>query len=178
MHDTDPDHRNDNDAANTCGREKSKSQLKREAHALQALGEALLVHPPASLRAAGLPDTLYDAVTKAQGIHQRSARKRQLQFIGKLMRGLNPVLIQATLDRLLAPDRAEAASLHRLENWRERLIEEGDPGVSALLEGHPYLDRQHLRRLVRDARNERQEPARPTRHARALFRYLRDTIQE
>lgn len=178
MHDTDPDHRNDGDAEDIHSGEKSKSQLKREAHALQALGEALLAHTPASLRAAGLPDTLYDAVTKAQGIHQRSARKRQLQFIGKLMRGLDPTPIQATLDRLVTPDSAETAHLHRLENWRERLIEEGDPALSALLEGQPHLDRQHLRRLVRDAHSERQKQTRPTRHARALFRYLRDTIQE
>lgn len=156
---------------------KSKSQLKREAHALQALGEALLDYPAATLREAGIADDLCDAIAAAQGIRQHSARKRQRQYIGKLMRKLDPEPIQAILDRLTAPDKAETAALHRLEHWRDRLIAEGDPAVSALLDTDPHLDRQHLRRLVRDARSERQKQIQPARHARALFRYLRDTAQ-
>ncbi len=157
---------------------KSKSQRKREAHGLQDLGEALLAHPVATLRAAGVPDALCDAVAEAQRIRQRSARKRQLQFIGKLMRGLDPAPIQAVVDRLNAPQQADTATLHRLERWRERLIEEGDSALSALLDEHPELDRQHLRRLARDARSERDKQAQPARQARALFRYLRDHIAE
>ncbi|HKK05905.1 MAG TPA: ribosome biogenesis factor YjgA [Gammaproteobacteria bacterium] len=156
---------------------KSKSQRKREADALQELGEALLRFTPAELERVDLPAALLDALLAAQRIHQRSAHKRQLQYIGKLMRSIDPEPVRHALDRLTEHDRQSTAELHRIERWRERLLEEGDAALGELVDAHPDADRQHLRQLVRSAQREHLANRPPT-SARALFRYLRELMHE
>lgn len=156
---------------------KSKSQVKREMHALQALGEALVKLSTAELERIPMPDELRNAVRDAQRFHQRGARKRQLQYIGRLMRNIDPEPIQTGLDKLLNRDRQTIAFQHRIERWRERLLTEGDTALAELFDAYPTLDRQHLRQLLRNASKEQQQE-KPPRAARELFRYLRDAIEE
>ncbi len=155
---------------------KSKSRVKREMHALQELGEALVKLSASELARIEMPDELRDAVRDARKIRQRGAHKRQLQFIGRLMRQIDPQPIRASLDKLLNRDRVSIAYQHRIERWRDRLLSEGDSALSRLLEEHPSLDRQHLRQLLRNARKELQLE-KPPRAARELFRYLRDSLE-
>lgn len=151
----------------------SKSQRKRESHALQALGEALVALSTERLAAMPLPEALREAVLEAQRIRQRGAHKRQLQYIGRLMRELDAAPIQAALDDLQQTSQEAVARQHRLERWRDRLLEEGDVALEPLLEEYPDADRQHLRQLVRNAQRER-DRSKPPRSARMLFRYLRE----
>ena len=162
---------NDRDPETT----KSKSQVKREMLALQELGEALVKLSSAELARIEMPDELREAVATAQKIRQRGAHKRQLQFIGRLMRQVDPHPIQTSLDQLLNRDRLSVARQHRIERWRERLIDEGDAALAELLREFPSLDRQHLRQLLRNAQKEQQRN-KPPRAARELFRYLRETL--
>ncbi len=159
-------------------RPPSKSQRKREAHALQGLGENLVALTPSQLARLPLPDDLRAAIEEARRLRQRGARKRQMQYIGKLMRQLDdPEALQAAYRRIVAPGEVETRRLHRLERWRNRLLEEGDAALGEWLAEHPDTDRQHLRQLVRAALKERQRQQ-PPKKARELFRYLRSFVEE
>lgn len=151
----------------------SKSQRKRDAKALQELGEALVRLNAEQLQRLELPTELHEAVILAQGIRQHGGRKRQLQFIGKLLRSLDAEPIRAALATLQGQSRAAAARHHRIERWRDRLLEEGDGAVTELMQTLPGADPQHLRQLLRNARREA-AAGQPPRAARTLFRYLRD----
>lgn len=154
----------------------SKSQLKREANALQSLGEELVELPAAKLAKIPLPENLSDAIHEARNMKSRGAHKRQLQYIGKVMRHIDAEPIRKALDRLKDSSRQASAQLHKLEGWRDRLIEEGDSALSEFLEEQPQADRQHLRQLVRNARDERLKN-KPPKSARELFRSLRELFE-
>jgi len=151
----------------------SKSSLKRDAHALQQLGTRLVDLPESVWSMLKLPDSLIAALREARNLHARGGRKRQLQFIGKLMRDIDPEPIQDYFERVQLRTRKLAQVHHDLEAWRDRMIEEGDPAVETYLEQHAQADRQHLRQLVRQAKKERTHNQ-PPKSSRALFRYLRD----
>jgi ribosome-associated protein len=154
----------------------SKSQRKREMHALQRLGTSLVALSRPQLEELGLPLPLLEAVLTAQTMRSHGALRRQLQYIGKLMRSLDPLPIQQALARIQAPDRQAAARLHRLERLRDTLINEGDAGIGRLTGIYPDADRQRLRQLIREARDERARGA-PPHASRRLFRYLRELSQ-
>jgi ribosome-associated protein len=156
---------------------KSKSQLKREATALQELGEELVALPASSLKKIPLDERLKDAIGAARAMPQRGARKRQLQYIGRLMRAVDAEPIQRAMDLLKGQDKAAAAHFQRLERLRDRLVEEGDETLADLLDQFPGADRQRLRQLVRNARKEK-ESGKPVGSGRALFRYLRELEEE
>jgi len=151
----------------------SKSQLKRESHALQAMGEELVELPAAKLAKIPMPDELAEAVSLARKIKARGGRKRQLQYIGKVMRSIDAEPIAQALDELKNAAGKEAAKFHRLEQWRDRLVAEGDAALGELLDEFPGADRQHLRQLVRNAQREVASNKAP-KAAREIFRYLRD----
>lgn len=155
----------------------SKSQRKRDMLALQELGEHLVKLKPEQLAKVPLPEDLEQAILEAQRIKSRSAHKRQLQFIGRIMRDIDAEPIQQAMETLEARSAQAAARLHLLEQWRERLIEEGDAALGELLAEHPHADRQHLRQLIRKAKKEHTQSG-PHTHARALFRYLREMFDE
>ncbi len=166
----------DNDAHDEAP--KSKSQRKREMHALQALGEELVSLSPEQFKKFNdLPETLHDAVVEARRIHSRGALKRQLQYVGRVMRDVDPAPIRERLDALRGQSRQAAAQLHRIERWRDRLLEEGDHVLEELVARHPAVDRQYLRQLVRNAGKEKLAN-KPPRSARLLFRYLRELMEE
>lgn len=160
---------------------KSKSQLKRDAEAAQELGRALVELPAARYAAVmsklALPDKLRDALDECRIIDAHGARRRQLQFVGKLMRAIDGEPIRQALAALEGKDRTAAAEFHRLERWRERLLDEGDPALGELVDAYPHADSQHLRQLIMKARKElHAEGSSPA--ARTLFRYLRELADE
>ncbi len=150
----------------------SKTRRKREMHELQALGAALVELPDAQLDALGLPDSLADAVREAKRIRAHEGRRRQVQYIGKLMRSIDAEPIRAQLAAIDGGSR-EAAARHRLlERWRERLLED-DAALTEFAEAHPGADLQELRAQIRNARREQKEN-RPPRAFRELFRLIRE----
>jgi ribosome-associated protein len=149
----------------------SKSSLKREMHALQDLGEQLVALSPERLKKVPLPDALYEAVRAAQGFRME-ARRRQMQYIGKLMRKIDPAPIQAQLDIFNGNSAVEVAKMHRLERLRERLLED-DKTIGGIAEIWPDADLQYLRTLRRNALKER-EAGKPPKAFREIFRVLRE----
>lgn len=135
--------------------ECSKSQLKRDMLALQKLGEALIALPKAQLEKIALPEDLLEAIHFAHSLKSNSARRRHLQYVGKLMRRIDPAPIHTALARIKAENKKNIAQFHEVEKWRAQLIEEGDVALQKLLETHPQADRQQLRQLVRNAHQDR-----------------------
>jgi ribosome-associated protein len=154
----------------------SKTQRKRAMHELQALGERLAELNPEQLAAVALPEDLREAVERARRITRHEARRRQLQYIGRLMRSVDPEAIREKLKAWDGVSAGETARLHRIERWRERLIED-DGALGALAGAHPGIDTQRLRALVRNTREER-NAGRPPRAYRELFRALREIVGE
>lgn len=150
----------------------SKSSLKREMHALQALGEQLVELSSERLAKVPMPENLATAVREARRITQRGARKRQMQYIGRLMRSVDPEPIQAQLDIFNGVSKAEVARQHRLERLRERLLKD-EQSLGEIAETWPDADLQQLRTLRRNALKER-ELSKPPRAYREIFRMLRD----
>jgi len=159
-----------------CEEPPSKSELKRRSLELQDLGVALVGLAPAELDALGLPETLHDAVVAARGLRSRGALVRQRQYIGKLMRHVDATAIREALDARGRHDRQRIARERRIEQWRDRLLEGGDPAVAALLTEHPGADDRELRELVAKARAER-AAERPPVAARELYRRLRVLLE-
>ena len=127
----------------------SKTTRKREAHALQALGEALTRQSSSSLDRLPLDPVLRNAVNSYRRLTKRLAQRRQLQFIGRLMREADAEAIAAGLAALKGGS-LERKQLERLvERWHSRLVGESDAALGLLLDTHPQVDRQHLRTLVR-----------------------------
>ena len=149
----------------------SKSSRKREMQALQDLGEQLVALSPERLKKVPLPETLYEAIRAAQGF-KMEARRRQLQYIGKLMRKIDPEPIQAQLEIFAGNSAAEVAKMHRLERLREQLLED-EQTIGTIAETWPAADLQYLRTLRRNALKER-EAARPPKSFREIFRVLRE----
>lgn len=154
----------------------SKSELKRRSDDLQALGESLISLPIPELQGMDLPDALLEAVLTAKRITAHGGLYRQKQYIGKLMRKIDPTPIQAALQAREDAQRQEARRFHRLELWRERLLREGTPAVQALAAEVPDIDTAAITRLIEQARHEQQVAQRSTHAARALFRMLREAL--
>jgi len=153
----------------------SKSQRKRDMLALQDLGAELLTLSDAQLETVPLPENLREAVLEARRIRDFEGRRRQLQYVGKLMRVTDPLPIRERIDAFKATSHAETARLHEIERWRERLIED-ERAMADLVVAHPGADTQNLRALARNARREREEK-RPPRSYRALFQALRSLFE-
>lgn len=154
----------------------SKTRRKKAMHALQDLGAELVTLSGGRLASLDLPEPLLAAVQEAQRLKAHEARRRQLQYIGRLMRDVNPAPIRARIAAWQGASRAHSAWLHELERWRERLI--GDPGtLPELAVLYPGADLQHLRTVLRNARLEAQTDG-PPKHFRALFQALKEIIPE
>ena len=150
----------------------SKSARKRAAHAAQQLGESLIALREAELETLALPAELCEAIRAARRIGSRAAAARQRQYIGRLMRGLDPAPIRAALAALGKPAAREAEYFRRAESWRERLLREGAPALAELERSHPQIDRAVWAERVRAARSERSRGAGGSA-GRELFRALR-----
>ncbi len=148
----------------------SKTQRKREMHDLQRLGEALVALKEQQLEALALPERLSLAVREAKRTKSFEAIRRQLQYIGRLMRDVDVEPIRAGLAALQAPGRQNAARLHLVEQWRERILEHGVEAAE-LKRVFPSVDLNALEHAVLAAREEAQN-GRPPRGYRELFRIL------
>lgn len=156
----------------------SKSALKRQMTALQKLGEELVGLSDRELARIPIEDEdLHRVILEARGINSRSARRRHLQYLGKLMRSVDPEPIERALAELHQGRRENARAFQDLEQWRDRLLAEGDGALDELLADHPGADRQQLRQLIRQHRRE-VEAGKPPVASRKLFRYLRELIGE
>ena len=155
------------------GGEKSKSQVKRELHALQDLGERLTTLKPDLLDRLPLTDPLRKALQDAPKHKANVARKRHLQYIGKLMRDQDIDAIVSLIDQLDSSTREYNERFHALERWRDRLIGDADTAIEAFVGDYPDADRQHLRALARQAQQEAAREKPPTA-SRKLFKYIRE----
>jgi len=156
---------------------KSKTRRKKEMEALRHLGEKLLDLPEEQLASLSDPD-LIEAVKTCKRITRGNARKRQIQYIGKLMRGTDVDAVQALVDRFDAGSRQHTIVFHKLERWRWQLMD-GDPqAMQEVIDECPHVDRQHLNQLIRSAAKEQENATEPPVHFRKLFQYLKLLVDE
>ncbi|MFT5691910.1 MAG: ribosome-associated protein [Oceanicoccus sp.] len=154
--------------------EISKTAIKKEMLELQNLGEALVKLSKGELAAIPISDeTLAEAIQIARKIKHREGLRRQMQYIGKLMRKTDLSEINSAYEQLQDGRKKETKAFHQLEEWRDQLVEKGAPAVEDVMLKFPDADRQHLRQLISRAAKER-DLKKPPACARKLFRYLRE----
>ncbi|HEY6483192.1 MAG TPA: ribosome biogenesis factor YjgA [Steroidobacteraceae bacterium] len=155
----------------------SKSERKRVAHAAQELGERLIRLREAQLAALGLPETLVEAIRDARNMVSRGGAARQRQYIGKLMREIDPQPIHAALAAQSEQSSLDAERFKRLEAWREQLLGAGPAALHELERWRPGLDRAQWVERIAAAQTERAREGRPGPAARELFRALRTLFE-
>jgi ribosome-associated protein len=175
--------------AEQTGGAPSRTELKKESTELQKLGEALLDLRAELFARLALSETLVTALGELKRISNFEGRRRQLQYVGKLMRGLDPETLQAVRDALEEQHSGSAQqtlALHAAEKWRDDLIA-SDDAMQAWLQAHPQTDGQQLRALVRQARKDsvptpdevsRGEAPRRGRSYREIFQIVRDHLEQ
>lgn len=154
----------------------SKTKIKKQMHDLQDLGKELTELSVDQQRSLELPENLMEALTEYRRIHKFGAQKRQLQYIGKLMRDVETAPIVAKLDAWKGVSRQHTAWLHQVERLRDRLLEDPET-LTKLLADYPQTDAQHLRALIRNALKEK-ETGKPPKAYREIFQVLRELIPE
>jgi ribosome-associated protein len=153
----------------------SKSQLKRDMQALQDLGAALVELPKDALKRMPMPDDLADAVHEARRITDHEGKRRQVQYVGRMMRGLTAdqtAALRTALEAYRGVNRAATARLHWIERTREQLLAD-DAALTAFIREHPGADPQEGRTLIRNARRET-EQGKPPRYFRELFQWVKN----
>jgi ribosome-associated protein len=169
------------DSVDTDAQRPSKTLLKKAMHELQQLGVALTELNDERLRAVPLPETLLDAVLEFQRTRSHEGRRRQLQYIGKLMRNADVEPIREAVASARLGRAREALALHEAEHWRDRLLA-SDNELTAWIDKHPHSDVQQLRNLIRAARkdltvsaNDPKAVGRKGRAYRELFQFIKAT---
>jgi ribosome-associated protein len=154
----------------------SKTKIKKQMHELRDLGKELTELGKDQLAQLDLPENLRDAIREMRNINKFGAIKRQMQYIGKLMRDVDTAPILAKLDAWKGKSQHHIAYMHQLERWRDRLME-SDAALTELLAAHPESDAQRLRTLIRNAQKEI-EANKPPKNYREIFQVLREIIPE
>lgn len=154
----------------------SKTRIKQQMHALQALGEQLIELDIERLQQLDLPEGLMEALQEARHISKHGARRRQMQLIGKWMRAIDPSPIQEKLDEWQRSSAGHTAWLHRIEKWRERLLSD-EAALTEFAKAYPQADIQRLRTLLRNIQQERLAN-KPPKNFRLLFKLLREFIPQ
>lgn len=155
----------------------SKSALKRLAHDQQALGQALAELPEAALAAAPMPDALREALAELRRTRSHEGRRRQLQYVGKLMRQAEIEPLREAVAAAQLGRAHDALALHRAEHWRAELVAD-DEALTRWMAEHPDTDLQRLRALIRNARKDAALPP-EQRHGRAwreLFQFIKPLL--
>ncbi|MCB1936423.1 MAG: DUF615 domain-containing protein [Nitrosomonas sp.] len=152
----------------------SKTQRKKEMHALQQLGEVLTLLNDAQLVELNLPEPLQDAIMEAKRISKFGAKHRQLQYIGKLMRKIDASDIQEKLNIMKQVSSRQTGLLHRTERWRERMLNEKH-ALTEFVNTYSTADIQQIRLLIRNAIKEK-EADKPAENFRLLFKVLQQAI--
>jgi len=155
---------------------KSKSQVKREMHALQAVGEQLVEMNEKQLATIPLDETMLDAIYIARKLPHKEARRRQIQYIGRLMREGNHEEICAAVEKLQNRSDQYIHRQHQVERYRDLLIQGDKQIFQTLVTSCPGLDVQHLRQLIRGAQKDLEEN-KPPAHARKLFTFIREQLE-
>lgn len=154
----------------------SKTRRKRAMHALQDIGEQLVALDPQQIAELDLPEILRDAILEAKRITKHEAHRRQLQYIGKLMRKIDVTPIQEKINSGRNTSLHHIAWLHLLERWRERLLAD-EAAFTEFGQQYPDADLQRLRALIRNTTKEKLA-GKPPKNFRALFQELRAIIPE
>ncbi len=152
--------------------EISRTQKKKEALALQVLGERLVTLSSEQLKDIEMPQEVYEAVKSARTVTKHGARKRQMQYIGALMRKIDPEPIRNALEIIDLGEHQKAVVFKKVEKWRNDLIEGDKVLLEKILQQYPRAERQHLNQLIRNAKKEIAAKKSP-KSSRMLFRYLR-----
>ena len=156
--------------------EPSKSQKKRDMDGLKEIGDRLTELSPDHL-AKVENDQVREAVKAARKITKGNARKRQIQYIAKLLSRIDVDPIKNIIETLDASSAAYIQKFHQLESWRERLVDDDSAALTEVLDKFPHTDRQRLRHLVRKARDEN-KTGQQTTHFRRLFQFLKALSEE
>jgi ribosome-associated protein len=154
---------------------QSKSARKREAASLQELGVKLSALPDQEIKALDLPENLFIALRDLRRLPSHGAQVRQRQYIGKLMRNIDPEPVLAKLAERKQRHDLEIRRFQEIERWRDRLLSEPASGLNELLQEYPQADRATLARLLEKAEKERLEQRSPV-GARELFAFLRQLL--
>src|ERR1700680_1289187 len=169
----------ENETTDTSGeseeQRRSKSARKREAASLQELGVKLSALPRQEIKALDLPDNLFVALRDLRRLPSHGAQIRQRQYIGKLMRDIDPEPVLAKLAERKQRHDLEIRHFQQIERWRDRLLSEPGSGVGELLQEYPQADRAALTKLLEKAEKERREQRSPV-GARELFAFLRQLL--
>ena len=150
----------------------SKTKRKQEMTALQSLGARLVDLPESQIAELPMEERLREAVLEAKRITSHEAKRRQMQYVGRLMREIDPAPLRERLEAMTGHSAQAAAQHRRLEGWRERLLAD-DEALTAFAAEHPGADLQALRTLIRNTRKEQKE-AKPPRSYRELFRLIKE----
>ncbi len=151
----------------------SRSEIKRQMLALQALGERLLKLKPAQWETFGFSEVMMDALRESQRIKSHNAMRRHIRRLGKLLNKEDTEKVEALFQRLDDQAMQDNRRFHRIEQWRDRLINGDDKTLSELLDICPNIDIQHVRQLIRSSKKER-ELTKPPAAQRKLFKYLKE----
>ncbi|MBF0282775.1 MAG: DUF615 domain-containing protein [Zetaproteobacteria bacterium] len=153
----------------------SKSQLKREAEAQTDLGKKLLEMKPSERKMLPLSGELLKALEESDRIHHHVAKKRQMKLLGKILRAMDSSAVAAVVNHLEKDELARTKHFHMIEKWRDRLINDGDIAIQQFIDEYPLASRQQLREWVRQANRDLAQE-KPSRAARLIFKYIRETI--
>ncbi len=155
---------------------QSRTQKKKDAWDFQLLGERLVKLSSQQLENMEIPNEVMQAVIFAKTIKKHGAYRRQMQYIGALMRKIDPDTIKKALEIIELGDYHKAREFKKIEKWRDELIEGNDALLEEIIIRFPAAERQRLTQLVRNARKEK-ENNRPPRSSKMLFRYIRQVIE-
>jgi ribosome-associated protein len=154
----------------------SKTRIKKQMHELRDLGKELTELGKDQLAQLDIPEDLRNAIREMKNINKFGAQRRQLQYIGKLMREVDPAPIIARLDAWKGKSQQHTAYAHQLERWRERLLDD-EHSLTELMAAHPGGDVQRLRTLIRNAHREK-AANKPPRSFREIYQALKEIIPE
>lgn len=163
----------DEEKIETADLPPSKSQVKRECHHLQDLGDEIVKLSNDDLNSLELPADLSEAVITARKIKSRSGLKRQRQYIGKLLREADSEAIELQLRKIQHRHDTNTARFKRLEKWRNQLVDNDKDVLDEIIQRYPEIDRQHIHQLTRTAHQEKLKN-KPPAASRKLFKYLRE----
>ena len=165
--------KNEHDAFD-YGDRPSKSQRKRDSTAVQDLGAQLVELSKEKIASLGLPEKVEDALIACQSITAHEGRRRQLQYIGKVMRDIDAEPIRAALEKFAGNSKREIADMHLAERWRERMLKDAD-AVALFANEFPGADLQQLRTAIRNAQKE-QAQNKPPRDFRKLYQLVKERL--
>ena len=154
---------------------KSKTQKKKEAHDLQKLGERLLSLSSQQLIEMNLPKDILEAIKLAKRIKRHEALRRQMQYLGALMRKIDAEPIQKAVERIEMGDRRKALTFRKSEQMRDDLVNGDDDLITEIINQYPQVERQKLNQLVRQARKDKEKEP-PSNSSRTLLRYLQEIL--